>query len=141
MEIDGYPSPGSLRLSAFGQGLTDFGIERGRLPQMYKIGKDTSATYLLLMHGASRLSLDAYGACELPSWCPKGELRDTLLLDLLDKARRGSPTRMLKDAEIDQFKRRVLLELRGGIISCNPCSKRYMKPLPSSSLDLSLIHI
>ena len=137
LEIDCYPSPGSLRLSAFGKGLTDFGIERGRLPQMYKVGKDTSATYLLLMHGASRLSLDAYGACELPSWCPSGELRDVLLLDLLDKARRGSPTRMLNDAEIDIFKRRVLLELRGGIISCNPCSKRYMKPLPSSSLHWS----
>ena len=31
LETDGYPSPGSLRLSAFGKGLTDFGIERGRL--------------------------------------------------------------------------------------------------------------
>ena len=46
LEIDSYLSPGSLRLSAFGKGLTDFGIERGRLPQMYKMGKDTSATYL-----------------------------------------------------------------------------------------------
>lgn len=36
---------------------------------MYKVGKDTAAVMLLLMHGASRLSLDGYGSFVLPDWC------------------------------------------------------------------------
>ena len=53
LEIDGFPIPTSLRVTGFDRSLSALGIERGRLPHMYKVGSDTSATMLLLLHGAS----------------------------------------------------------------------------------------
>lgn len=66
-ELGGVPIPASLRVPAFDIFFTAVGIELGRLPHMYRVGSDSAATMLLLLNGASRLSLDGYGAHVMPS--------------------------------------------------------------------------
>ena len=102
LEVDGFPVPFSLRITGFDRSLSAFGIERGRLPHMYKVGSDTSATMLLLLHGASRLSLDGYGAHVLPSWVNE-EQRHNLLHDLsklAEAAETRAPLSAAQDAAL-----------------------------------------
>ena len=49
LEIENFPLPGSLRLIGVERDLTSLGIERGRLPHLYKTGKDTCAIFHLLL--------------------------------------------------------------------------------------------
>ena len=81
MEIDGFPLRSSLRVVGLDQHLTSLGVERGRLCHMYKIGKDTAAVVLILIHGASRLNSDGYGSIVLPDWC-SDDVRAELLVEL-----------------------------------------------------------
>ena len=66
LEVLGMPIPSSVRHTGFGQVLTALGIERGRLLQLYKLGTDTQAATLLLLHCASLAEgLEGGG---LPTW-------------------------------------------------------------------------
>ena len=112
LEIDGFPIPQSLRVTGFDTSLTSFGIERGRLPHMYKVGHDTSAHMLLLLHGASQLSLDGFGAHVLPSWVQEDQ-RDAILLDLCRLAERAEHRSCLSSAEVKLFENRFGLPLLG----------------------------
>lgn len=69
-----------LRVTGFDKALTSFGMERGRLPHMYKTLHDTAVVMMLLLHGASRLSLDGYGSSVLPHWVSDDQ-REVLLHD------------------------------------------------------------
>ena len=46
---------------------------------MYEVGKDISAIVVLLLHGASRLSLDGYGSIVMPDWCHEARRAEPLL--------------------------------------------------------------
>jgi len=69
LEIEGCPAPSSLRVTGLDQSFTAFGLERGRLFQMYRVAEDTAAEMILLMHGAATLSLEGYDTYVLPEWC------------------------------------------------------------------------
>ena len=58
LEIEAFPLPGSLSPIDCERGLISLGVERGRLPHLYKTGKDTCAIFHLLLHGVSRLNYD-----------------------------------------------------------------------------------
>ena len=71
LEIENFPLPGSLRLIGVERDLTSLGVERGRLPHLYKTGKDTCAIFHLLLHGVSRLNYAGLGDdsyAQFPDW-------------------------------------------------------------------------
>ena len=85
---------------------------------------------LLLLHGASRLSLDGYGAHVLPSWVQE-EQRLVLLHDLAkigDSAERRAP---LSDSQVATLEGRFRLPLLGGILSSRSPMVRFQTPMPS----------
>ena len=116
LEIDGFPLRSSLRVVGLNQHLASLGVERGRLFHMYKIGKDTAAVMLILMHGASRLSLDGYGSIVLPDWCSDG-VRAELLLELQTLGRAADVCCPLTSIALYRIRHRCSLSLLGGRLS------------------------
>ena len=135
LELAGFPIPASLRVTGFDKSLTSVGIERGRLPHMYRVGSDTSAVMLLLLHGASRLSLDGHGAHILPGWVGDDQ-RAALLHDLCLAAGAARARVPLSKADISLFAPRFSLPLLGGTCSARAPFQRLQTPIA-----LSLIHI
>ena len=50
LEMDGFPIPSSLRVTGLDRTLSTFGIERGRLYHMYKVGKELLCCYYSTEH-------------------------------------------------------------------------------------------
>ena len=134
LELAGFPIPASLRVTGFDKSLTSVGIERGRLPHMYRVGSDTSAVMLLLLHGASRLSLDGHGAHILPGWVGDDQ-RAALLHDLCLAAGAARARVPLSKADISLFAPRFSLPLLGGTCSARAPFQRLQTPIAGSGLE------
>ena len=80
--MEGFPLSGSLRVIGFNRTFNSVGIERERLLHMYRTGKDTAALTILLLHGATRLSLSGHDAFGLPAWCKDDMQQENMLKDL-----------------------------------------------------------
>ena len=83
---------------------------------MYSMGKDSKATMLLLMHGASRLNLDGFGAHLLPAWV-NDDQRPMLLHDLYKLASTADNHESLSPAVITKWSARFKLLLLDGVNS------------------------
>ena len=57
-----------MRFVALDKSFSGVGLERGRLPHLYKVGSDTGPIVLLLLHAVSKLSLDGLGCATLPNF-------------------------------------------------------------------------
>ena len=114
--MDGFPIPSSLRVTGFDKSLTSFGVERGRLPQMYRVGEDTSAIYILLIHAASKLSLDGIGISVLPLYIAE-EHKAFFVEDLHKKARVVVERKMMSDVDLRAFSERLQLPLMGILLA------------------------
>ena len=128
LELQGFPVQGSMRVVGLDSSLNSFGLERGRLFQMYKIGDDTMAHMALLLHGASRVSLDGYGAHILPVWCDE-DARRALLADLQVLASKADKTRPLSPAETRTYANRFQLRLLGGRLSGKTKPRQFVAPM------------
>jgi len=135
LEIEGYPIPGSLRITGFDAALSKLAVERGRLPHMYKVGSDTSATMILLLHGASRLSLDGYGPYVMPTWIDEDN-REDFLKDIATMAVSVGVSRPITDDEKQIIAPRLRLELLHGEITKN--QKRFIVPA-ADVLDWNIV--
>ena len=81
LELDEFPAPSSMRFTTLGSSFTTFGLERGRLFQMYRTGADTAAIMLLLLHAAARSGSSGTDQVVMPYWCIQDD-KDTLENDL-----------------------------------------------------------
>ena len=116
LEIDGFPGPTSSQMQGASNALTSFGIERGRLLSMYKLGSDTSAVMMLLLHAASKLSIDGIGTRVLPAWCDDSD-RELLLHDLRALVLQAEGRVNLTDTQISTLAGRFKIKLLTGVIS------------------------
>ena len=128
LEIDGFPVPASIRTTVWDKALTSFGLERRRLFQMYKLGKDTQAHCILLLHGASRLSLDGFGSVTLPKYA-KEEDHELLKADLGAYSSAFVRKTPLTIGSLSAFGPRFLLPILGGVASGKIWPKRFFLPL------------
>ena len=130
LELQGYLTPSCLRIVGIDHSLASLGIERGRLFHMYKIGKDTAAIMLLLLHGASRLSFEGYGSRFMPEWCTD-EARESLLQQLAEWVEREDSAGYYSAAQLETRKRRCSLPLLGASLSGSVRPTQFVAPLPS----------
>ena len=130
LEVDGFPSSDSPRVTGLDKALTGVGLERGRLPHMYKVGKDTAAVMLLLLHGASRMSLAGFGEFVLPHYVNE-EDKPNLLALLLGAAVKVSGRRSLSTAELDELAQLVILPILGGVV-VRDGFKKHVTPSPDA---------
>jgi len=139
LEIEGFPIPSSLRVTGLDKSFTTFGLERGRLFQMYRIGEDTSAEVLLLMHGASTLTLEGYDAYVLPEWCNLDQKANVLRdLGVLAKT---PVRRLLSDQDVQGLRGRFYLPLLGGIIGgLTTATTRFMVPTAEQNCEWADVH-
>ena len=138
LEVDGFPIPSGQRVTAFDKSLTSCGLERGRLPQMYRVGDDTAAVYLLLLHAASTLSLDGVGISALPHYIGD-EFKASLISDLEGMARRASGRVVMTHDDVRHFRDRVKIPLLG-ILLCGSAEGekppiRFVTPAFRMSID------
>ena len=89
---------------------------------------------LLLLHGASRLSLDGHGAHILPSWVDD-EHRAALLHDLCLAASRATTRAAFSAADLSLFGPRFHLPLLGGTYSARLPFQRMQTPISGSGLE------
>ena len=144
MEIENFPLPGSLRLIGVERELTSLGVERGRLPHLYKTGKDTCAIFHLLLHGVSRLNYAGLGDdsyAQFPDWT-MAEQKDALLHDLRTLCHTAQRRYPLEGDDLLPWVGRFRLQLIGGIV--NPPShpvhlQRFETPMPSMDLDWKIV--
>ena len=69
---------------------------------------------MLLLHGASRLSLDGFGSIEIPPWV-KSDDKLSMYNDLCVLAAAATEYRNLTAAELFKFEARFQLPILGGI--------------------------
>ena len=86
---------------------------------MYKLGQDTNAVMMLLLHAASRYSLEGVGNVRLPAWYKEESQLPQLLADLRTMTLRTTDKVLLTDADIATLQPRVALKLIAGIVSGN----------------------
>ena len=136
LEVYGFPVPSSLRVTGLDKMLTSVGLERGRLPHMYKVGSDTAAVTYLLLHGASRLSLDGFGAYTLPVWVDEDQ-RDLLYRDLENLSYSTTERRTVGADEKLPFVSRIKLQLLDVLVSPPTFGSmhKFATPMASSKLD------
>ena len=136
LELEGFPIPASLRVTGFNRTFTGLGVERGRLPNLYRTGKDTAAVMLLLLHGASRLSLNGFGPHVLPMWVDE-EHREVLVADLLKLTQEATDRCILTEAQVGRYAPRFNIPLLGGILSGRQPIARMQTPTPDHSFEWS----
>ena len=135
LEVAGFPIPSSLRIIGLDRSLSSVGLERGRLPHMYKSGVDTAPVFYLLLHGASRLSLDGLGAHTLPVWVDEDHRLD-LYNDLATIASSSDNRRTLAADELRTLAARIKLDILGIIV--DPVRRESMRRFatPEAGTDL-----
>ena len=103
---------------------------------MYKLGKDAAAVLLLLMHGASRLSLDGYGSFVLPDWC-SDSMRAELLAELQTLGREANAWCPLSLIALDRIRDRFAIPLLGGQLSGPTKPTQFTTPSRAGKLSWS----
>ena len=105
---------------------------------MYKVGKDTCAVTMLLLHGASRLSLDGYGSIVLPEWCHEAQ-RAELLPDLRMLGDIPSYQVLATGSDLAPWLKRFALPLLGITLSERTDPQSYA--VPTKQHKISWTHV
>ena len=88
---------------------------------------------MLLLHGASRLSLDGYGSVVLPEWCHEAQ-RAELLLDLQKLGNIPSYQILVTSSDLAPWTKRVALPLLGMTIS--GCTNPHSVGVPTQQHNI-----
>ena len=139
LELDGFPIPQSIRVTGLARALSAHGPERGRLFNMYKLGKDTCATTLLLLHGAARYSSDGTGSEHLPRWI-SDEHRETMCTDLAAWASKCTRCTELASREHFAWHKRFLLPLYSGRTSGCTSPRKFVLPHQATDCTWHNVH-
>ena len=135
LELDGFPTPSSARITGLDQSLSAFGLERYRLFSMYKQGKETAPYIILLLHGASHIGIDAFGSEPMPLYAPDTlESSNSLMQDLVALSNPVKEKRMMTDSEVLKLQPRFLLPLLGGVFSGDKVPSAFQVPFPAHRL-------